>query len=28
MSFSSANVWVQNISGLMEQRKPGLLSKK
>jgi hypothetical protein len=27
MSFSSANVRVQNISGLTEQRKPGLLSK-
>jgi hypothetical protein len=28
MSFSSANAWVQNISGLMEQGKPSLLSQQ
>jgi hypothetical protein len=28
MSFSSANVWVQNISGLTEQGKPSLLSRQ
>jgi len=28
MSFSCADVRFQNISGLMEQRKPDLLAKK